>query len=131
MIEVAELSKMARARLTDAKALLNAHRYDAASYLVGYSVELALKARICKSLKWHQFPETAGDFKGLEIFKTHKLALLLLLSGRKESIEKQVQTEWPAVATWDPETRYRPVGSSTKEKAQFMIASAAVILAKL
>jgi hypothetical protein len=131
MIDVAELRKMARARLTNAKALFKAHRYDAASHLVGYSVELALKARICKSLKWNTFPETEGEFRGLTSFKTHRLAILLQLSARKEAIETQVYTEWSAVATWDPETRYRPVGSSTREKAQFMIASAAVILAKL
>jgi HEPN domain len=131
MIDVAELRKMARARLTDAKALFNAHRYDAASYLVGYSVEIALKARICKLLKWKGFPETRGEFEGLETFKTHKLGLLLLLSGRKDMIDQKASAEWSAVATWDPETRYRPVGSSTKERAEFMIASAGVILAVL
>ena len=41
MIPVAELDRIARARLEDAKALLQAGRYDGATYLCGYAVEVA------------------------------------------------------------------------------------------
>ena len=50
-LKTAELRKIAKARLKDAEALLAAHRYDGAIYLCGYAVELALKARICQTLK--------------------------------------------------------------------------------
>jgi hypothetical protein len=45
VIPVAELDKLAKARLDDARALLAANRFDGATYLCGYAVELALKAR--------------------------------------------------------------------------------------
>ena len=45
MIPVAELDNIARARLEDAKTLLAASRFDGATYLCGYAVEVALKAR--------------------------------------------------------------------------------------
>src|SRR4051794_4445584 len=118
MISVSELCKIAQARLRDAQALTTAKRYDGATYPAGYAVEIALKARTCKSLKWQGFPETTKEFEGLITFKTHKLPLLLKLSGREELIKQRVFVEWSAVSSWDPETRYRPVGSSTKREAE-------------
>ena len=64
MIAVAELDAMAQARLADSKALLAAGRYDGASYHCGYSVEVALKARICRVFNWPDFPSTKGEFEG-------------------------------------------------------------------
>jgi hypothetical protein len=37
---------------------LKAERFDGAFYLSGYAVELALKARICRTLKWRATPST-------------------------------------------------------------------------
>jgi HEPN domain-containing protein len=62
MATITELRTLARARLKDAQTLFVAKRYDAATYLCGYAVELALKARICKTLKWTGFPETNKEF---------------------------------------------------------------------
>jgi HEPN domain-containing protein len=102
MIAVAELRKVARARLGDAEVLFSARRYDGATYLAGYAVEIALKARTCRSLGWKGFPETAKEFEGLITFKTHKLPLLLRLSGREEVVKQRVFVAWSAVASWDP-----------------------------
>ena len=44
MISVAELDIIDRARIEDAEALLTAGRFDGATYLCGYAVEVALKA---------------------------------------------------------------------------------------
>ena len=63
MIPVAELDRIARARLDDAKALLAADRLDAAIYICGYAVEVSLKARICRILSWSNFPSTAAEFR--------------------------------------------------------------------
>jgi hypothetical protein len=68
-----DLRAIARARLRDAQALLAAKRFDAASYLCGYAVEIALKARICKTLGWDGFPQTAKEFRGFQSVKTHDL----------------------------------------------------------
>lgn len=57
MITVKDLKAVAKARLKDAHILYSYKRYDAATYLCGYSVELALKAKICNTLNWKGFPE--------------------------------------------------------------------------
>ncbi|RCR70169.1 HEPN domain-containing protein [Larkinella punicea] len=51
MLLKADLKRIAQARLHDAKVLLDAGRYDGATYLCGYAIELGLKLRICKTLK--------------------------------------------------------------------------------
>ena len=91
MIDVSDLRRIARAR--DAEMLLRAGRYDGGVYLCGYAVEIGLKARICKTIKWSGFPSTP------------------------------CLAEWSAVAKWDPEARYKPTGSATSADLKLMIAS--------
>jgi hypothetical protein len=55
-----------------------------------YRIELALKARICVTLKWTAFPETSKEFAGLSSFKIHDLDLLLHLSG----VETKIKTRY-------------------------------------
>lgn len=121
MIDKIELRKLARARLKDAEALLKARRYNGAIYLGGYSVELALKSRICKTLKWKGFPQTRSEFQNYLSFKTHNLEVLLLLSGIEDKIKLKHLAEWSAVSSWDPEARYNPIGSVTKTKAEIFL----------
>ena len=45
-LTVAQLQQLTAARLDDAEALYTAGRYDAAAYLAGYAVEVALKIAI-------------------------------------------------------------------------------------
>lgn len=128
MISVADLRRLARARLKDAQALSAAKRYDGAVYMVGYAVEIVLKARIAQTLRWKDFPVKETEFKGLASFKIHKLSMLLRLSGREDLVTTKYMTDWSAVAAWDPETRYRPIGSASKLDADSMIASATTLL---
>jgi hypothetical protein len=83
MIIVDKLEKLAQARLEDAEVLFKATRYDGSIYLCGYAVELALKARICKTLGWSGFPSTRSEFSNYQSFKTHNLDVLLRLSVGK------------------------------------------------
>ena len=53
MISAIDLRSIARARLRDAQILLQAKRFDGAFYLCGHAVEVALKARICRTLEWN------------------------------------------------------------------------------
>jgi HEPN domain-containing protein len=54
----AELQRLTRDRIRDAKALLTAGRWSGAYYLAGYAVECGLKACIIVQLmKTDQFPE--------------------------------------------------------------------------
>jgi hypothetical protein len=131
VLSAAQVKALAQARLADATALLRAGRFDGSAYLCGYAVELALKARACKTLKWAHFPEKDGEFKGLGTFKTHDLDILLRLSGREQYIKVNFFAEWTVVSQWNPESRYQPVGTVTSATAQGMIGAAEKILTKL
>ncbi|MEK6409475.1 MAG: hypothetical protein AABN34_21330 [Acidobacteriota bacterium] len=131
MIDRTELRKIAQERLKDAEALLKAGRYDGAIYLGGYVVEIGLKSRICKVLKWKNFPQTRGEFQSFQSFKTHDLDVLLSLSGAEDKIKTRYFAEWSAVATWDPEARYNPIGSATQTDAELLIEAARKLLSAL
>jgi len=124
-----DLRALARARLKDARILQDAKRYDCAAYVCGYAVELALKARICRTLKWPGYPETRKEFDGLRSFKVHDLSLLLHLSGVERKIKQQHFAPWSTVLNnWATSMRYRPVGGTTPALAGNMIEAAKAIL---
>lgn len=131
MIDHTELRKIAQERLRDAEALLAAGRYDGAIYLGGYVVELSLKSRICRILKWKGFPQTRSEFQNLQSFKTHDLDVLLSLAGAEDQIKTGYLAEWSAVAAWDPEARYNPIGIASKTDAELLIESARKLLGAL
>lgn len=124
MIPVAELDTIARARLEDAKALLTAGRFDGATYLCGYAVELALKARICHTLNWTGFPATGGEFRDYRSFQTHDLDVLLSLSGQETRIKQGHLPLWETVSSWKVESRYNMVGTARHAGATAMIRAA-------
>jgi len=121
-----ELLKIARARLRDAEVLFRSRRYDGAVYLCGYAIEIKLKARICRTLHWNVYPSIKSEFQ--RCFKIHDLDVLLRLSGVESKIKSDVLAEWSAVAGWDPNVRYKPVGSASKQDAELMIESARTLL---
>jgi hypothetical protein len=131
MISVAELDDIARARLDDAKALLTAGRFDAATYLCGYAVEVALKARICRTLDWTEFPSTGGEFQAYRSFQTHELAILLHLSGQAARVKENHFALWDAVAFWRAESRYNVAGTAQRLEATAMIHAAEELLTVL
>jgi HEPN domain-containing protein len=124
MIGKKDLRTIARARLRDANVLLKAKRFDGAFYLCGYSVELALKARICQTLRWSGFPEVPNEFKGLQSLKTHDLEILLRLSGAEAKVRTKYFADWSVVLDWNPEKRYQQIGQSTSEQATNMVTCA-------
>jgi HEPN domain-containing protein len=128
MISKQELRSVARARLRDAQVLLRAKRFDGAFYLGGYAVEVVLKARICRTLKWSGFPDAASEFQGLQSLKTHDLEILLRLSGVEPIVKAKRLAEWSAVLNWNPEKRYQPVGKLTPQQATDMVTSARRLL---
>ena len=131
MIPTADLKSIARARLNDAKVLLKGRRLDGAVYLCGYAVEMALKARLCRTLKWSGFPETGAEFQGLQSIKTHNLEILLRLSGVEGKIRTRFIREWSQVIDWDPEKRYQTSGKFTEQQAKDMIAAVTKLLGVL
>lgn len=124
MISVADLDAIVQARLEDAKVLLSNGRIDGANYVCGFAVEVALKARICRTLNWPAFPEKRHEFENLSSLKTHRLDVLLALSGQEDRIRSENFDEWSAVATWDPEVRYTRVGQVDTAEVEKMLSAA-------
>lgn len=131
MIPKDDVHKIARARFEDAAVLMMAKRYEGAVYLCGYAIELGLKARICNTLNWQGFPESKSEFQGYQSFKTHDLDVLLHLSGIEEEIKSKYFAEWSAVAQWNPEARYNPIGTVHEPDAKQMMQAAEVLLKNL
>jgi hypothetical protein len=129
MISKVELKRIASARLRDAETLLLANRFDGATYLCGYAVELSLKLRICKTLRWNGFPETNAEFRDLQSFRTHDFDALLRLSGIEDKVKSQYFAEWFIVKQWKPELRYSRTGSASVASTNNLI-SATIILLK-
>lgn len=128
MIPRAALRTIARARLQEATLLLQAGHDDGAVYLCGYAVEVMLKARICRTLSWAGYPETSGEFQHYRSFQTHDLDVLLHLSGVETKIKTAFLREWSAVVWWEPEIRYKPIGSVAQHNAATMITSTQTLL---
>lgn len=126
MISPNDLKGIARARLKDSQVLYRNGRYDGAVYLCGYAIEVALKARICRTLKWTDFPP--NDSKDYQNFKVHNLSVLLKFTGIEISIKTKSLSEWSVVEKWRSESRYNPVGTATPTEAQDMIESAKKLL---
>ena len=128
MITRTDLRRLAKARLADAMVLFRGKRYDGAIYLCGYTIELVLKARICTTLQWKEYPETVNEFRDYNSLKTHKLDVLLHFSGREARVKTRHLAEWSEVAKWEPEVRYRKVGSATRADARAMLQAAGGLL---
>lgn len=87
-----EIKKLAYERLDEAKILCEAGKYDGAFYLAGYSIELMLKAKICK----HFGIDNLFDGKNCKIkaigeiktaVQTHDIVALLIFSGLQTELE--------------------------------------------
>ena len=131
MLDLATLEGLARARLEDAQALIDASRYDGAVYICGYALELALKHRICTSLAWTGFPETRAEFQGYNSLKTHDLDVLLRFSGVEAAIKGQRHADWSTAVAWDPEARYRQAGTAGETEARQLLGAVETLLGVL
>ena len=131
MLTRKQLQEISKARLQDAEILFQSRRYDGSIYLCGYAIEIGLKNKICKTLRWKEFPLSPGEFQNLQSFKTHKLDILLKLSGAESKIKVNFLADWSVVARWDPEARYQPIGTATRQESRSMIDSTKSILRQL
>ena len=104
----AELQRLAKERISDAKILLDAGHWSGAYYLAGYAVECALKACIAKLMKAEEFPD-----KGVaEKCWTHNLTQLVGVAGLKDELKDALNGDaklrncWDTVKDWDESSRY-------------------------
>lgn len=97
MIALMDLRKTAREHLRLAGILHKNRAYDGAVYHCGYAVEIALKACICRTLRWTGFPFTGKDFQNFKSLQTHNLETLLTFSGVEGRITLMLPAEWSQV----------------------------------
>jgi len=106
--------------LLDAKALLNARRWDAAYYVAGYAVECGLKACVLKRLA-AQAEIIFDDRKFSEKCWTHSLGELFKLAGLEAAwavdaaANPVMGLNWLFVKDWTEQSRYQ---TSTHYKAK-------------
>lgn len=133
MIARSDLRAIAHGRLNDATVLFRAGRYDGSVYLCGYAIEMALKSRVCRTLRWPGYPASRSEFDqlGLRSFQTHDFDVLRRLSGVEARVRTQLLAEWSTASTWDPEIRYRPVGFASAVAAREMLSAARTLLRAL
>lgn len=108
-------------RLKEAKALYEKGLYDGCCYLLGYVLECALKARICKNLHTDDYPVT-GDIS--KAFLSHSLSDLLFLGGLKGKFDvgknrnPVLGTHFSLLSEWSEVWRYKSVGHSDRKRAE-------------
>ncbi len=102
--------------------------YDGAVYHCGYAVEIALKTRLCRTLRWAGFPGSAKEFQNFKSLQTHNLETLLRFSGVESRVTLALDAEWSQVKEWNPEQRYDPVGTQTAADSGDMITATRKIL---
>lgn len=113
-----DFRRLAETRLEDAKALLQAGRFDVAYYLAGYAVECALKACICRNTRESDFPPKDGNK-----YYIHDLNKLLGLAELVDAVEQRFKVDqrlegyWNVVKDWNVDSRYGS-GSDAETKAR-------------
>ncbi len=102
------LQRLARQRRREASTLIRQKQYPGAYYLMGYSIECALKARIAKQTVKYDFP----DKKLARDAYTHDLERLVKLAGLWTDLEREMRTNkvlevnWATVKDWSEDARY-------------------------
>jgi hypothetical protein len=103
-----DLQNLSRLRIKEAKVLFDHGCFAGAYYLLGYTVECALKACIAKQIRRYDFP----DRKLVNDSYTHDLEKLLNISGLKVEFQREIQTNqslavnWAIVKDWSEQSRY-------------------------
>ncbi len=114
-----DIAALAEAKLNDAECLLANGRNDNAYYLAGYTIELFLKAKVCKTLNIDDlFDEspTKQKLKNegtiLKPYKVHDYEQLLILSGLYSDFQTELigntsfKVSWSIVSGWSEKSRY-------------------------
>jgi hypothetical protein len=85
MITRIEHKNLSFSRLKSAKILLDGKDWDMAGYLMGYVLECALKAAVCRNLKLNNYPDNiVTDDQARSFFSTHRIDRLLIISGMSD-----------------------------------------------
>lgn len=74
------------------------------------------------------FRKRGASSRIFKSFKTHKLDVLLRLSGQEQPIKSDHLWAWSAVATWDPEARYKAIGQTELIDVVLMLSAAETLM---
>jgi hypothetical protein len=125
-----EIERLADLRYKEACCLLNNKLWDGAFYLAGYSIELLLKARICKNLRIDNFYEFGLPVKKefYRVFKNHNIRELIMLAGmyfdfvRLGIADKDFVNHWSRLLVWSEASRYK-MDKTEAEATNFIISA--------
>ena len=104
-----DFQALARVRLAEAKALLDAGQFSGAYYLSGYAVECALKACIARQTRQHDFPPRPNVVRDMY---THDLADLVKHADLAKVLAGRIQActvfddHWAKIKDWSEASRY-------------------------
>lgn len=129
MLTREDLHKISINRLAEAKILHEKGQYDGAKYLLGYTLETALKARICKILD-SNYPDKGELTK---VFFTHKFDILIVLAGLERQLVEKRDTDptfddnWSLItgcsSAWREDLRYERIGTALKEDIEVLFSA--------
>lgn len=122
-----EIQELSHTRLKEARTLFEKGFYNGACYMAGYSVELALKAALCKTLDIDKL--FCDSFKAqTKVFRTHNLADLLVFSGLWTKFEiardedREFDKQWSYLqGIWSEQLRYEPVEKMNLSETQKLL----------
>jgi len=104
----ASFQRISNIRVREARKLLDETYFCGAYYLIGYSIECALKACISKQIRRYDFP----DKKLITESYTHDLEKLIKISGLITDFDNDKRTipdlelNWTIVKDWKEDSRY-------------------------
>ncbi len=81
MASSSELKSISLLRMKTVKILIEGKDWDSAAYMMGYALECAMKAVVCKTLNLVSYPENTRNNLTDNYFMTHKFDQLLTPSG--------------------------------------------------
>jgi hypothetical protein len=117
-----DFQQLARIRLREAQALLDAGHYDGAYDLAGYAVECALKACIAKQTQRYDFPDRGNVNKSY----SHDFAQLVEIAGLREFLVEERRSDpifavhWNIAMDWLETSRYERV---TEQRAVALVSA--------
>lgn len=84
MANLRDFRSISRLRMKTVQILIAGGDWDSAAYMMGYSLECALKAAICKTLHLVRYPENTRIGPVDSYFMTHRFDQLLTPSGMED-----------------------------------------------
>ncbi len=126
---ISELARASRHRFADARALLDASRWQGAMYIAGYAVECLLKTKLMHIYRCQTLRELEEELQRRAILPeastvfTHQLEFLLRLAPGWDRLMQNRETRRlfsNKVNKWTPIWRYAPRQVTRDEATEFI-----------